>query len=96
MTPDLINGLFEFGGGILLWLNVRRLYKDRTLMGVTPWPVVFFTLWGYWNLWFYPALNCWWSWAGGLFVVAANTAWLVMLGLIVFGFWRKPDADNLP
>lgn len=84
MTPDLVNGLFEFIGGVLLWLNVRRLWRDRRVAGVSPLPVVFWTAWGLWNLWFYPMVGCWWSFAGGLFVVAANAAWLVLLAIV----WR--------
>ena len=86
MTPDLVNGLFEFGGGVLLWLNVRRLWRDRTVSGVSALPVVFWTAWGLWNLWFYPAVNCWASFAGGIFVVAANGAWL---GLLLWIEWKK-------
>ena len=87
MTPDLVNGLFEFGGGLLLWLNVRRLWRDRKIAGVSLWPVVFWTSWGGWNLFFYPAVGCWWSFAGGIFVVTANAAWLAMLGWV---HWRPP------
>ncbi|HQL76450.1 MAG TPA: hypothetical protein PLD58_25025 [Phycisphaerae bacterium] len=80
---DLVNGLFEMIGGVLLCLNVRRLARDRSVQGVSVWPVLFFTSWGCWNLLFYPALGCWWSFAGGLLVVAANVAWLILLRRIV-------------
>lgn len=76
--PDLINGTFELGGGILLWMNVYRLYKDKIIRGVSLAPFVFFTLWGYWNLYYYPHLSQWASFVGGIFVVAANTAWVLM------------------
>lgn len=82
MTPDLINGLFELVGGLLLAINVRRLWIDREIAGISPWPVAFFTSWGFWNLFFYPHLACWWSFAGGLLVVAANAAWLVLLATL--------------
>lgn len=80
---DLVNGLFELIGGVLLCLNVRRLARDRGVSGVSVWPVLFFTSWGCWNLLFYPSLGCWWSFAGGLLVVAANAAWLILLWRIV-------------
>jgi hypothetical protein len=79
MNADLINGLFEFCGGVLLWLNVRRLRRDGRVAGVSVAPTVFWTAWGAWNLYFYPSVGCWASWAGGLFVVAANAAWLGLL-----------------
>jgi hypothetical protein len=42
-------------------------------------PIAFFTAWGWWNVMFYPALGQWCSFAGGLFMVAANAAWLVQM-----------------
>jgi len=79
MNPDLVNGLFEAFGGLLLLENVRRLHKDKRIAGMSWIPVAFFTAWGFWNLYFYPAVGCWWSFAGGVLVVSANTAWLGML-----------------
>ena len=79
MTPDLVNGLFEFGGAAMLYLNVRALWRDRIIAGVHWGPVVFWTTWGFWNLFYYPHLDQWWSFAGGVAVVAMNTAWLVLL-----------------
>lgn len=76
---DLINGLFELGGGILLLINCYTLHRDKTVQGISPIPVYFFTAWGYWNLWFYPALSAWYSFAGGILVVAVNTVWLAQL-----------------
>jgi hypothetical protein len=76
LTPDLINGLFEFAGSAMLWANVHRLWKDKQTHGVTWYATGFFMTWGYWNLYFYPSLECWWSFAGGLSLVLANTVWL--------------------
>jgi hypothetical protein len=73
---DTVNGLFELLGGIVLWQNVRRIRQDRKLAGVD-WRVTgFFTGWGFWNLWYYPSLDQWLSFAGGLNIVAANFVWL--------------------
>lgn len=77
-TPDIINGLFEFGGAITLGLNVRRLLKDRMIAGVSIVPTAFFAAWGYWNLYYYPHLGQWVSFLGGLGVVIANTVWVVL------------------
>jgi hypothetical protein len=77
-TPDLINGLFEAGGALLSWLNVKRLLRDRTVQGVY-WPITgFWSLWGAWNIFFYSHLACWASFAGGLALVIGNTVWVVL------------------
>jgi hypothetical protein len=78
MTADLINGGFEFVGGLLLGLNCLRLHKDKQLRGVSVLPTVFYSAWGYWNLYFYPSLDAWWSFWGGIVVVTSNTAWVVL------------------
>lgn len=75
MTPDIINALFEGIGGLLIWVNVYRLYKDKRVSGVSLAPTAFFTVWGLWNLYFYPTLGAWWSFLGGISIVTANTVW---------------------
>lgn len=82
---DLINGLFEMVGGLLLFINVWRLWRDRTIAGVSWLPTVFFAAWGCWNLYFYPSVNCPWSFAGGLVVVTANVFWLALLWWVLHG-----------
>lgn len=86
MSPDLINGLFELGGAAFLLLNVRRMYRDKELRGVHWSPAFFFTTWGLWNLFYYPHLDQWWSFAGGLAIVSVNAAWL---GQVAYYLWRQ-------
>lgn len=76
MTPDHVNGSLEFIGSAMLWANVYRLYRDKQVHGVTWYATGFFMLWGWWNCYFYPAYDLWWSFAGGVSLVVANTAWL--------------------
>ncbi len=75
MTPDLINGALEFGSALLMLMNVRRLTIDKGISGVSLVPTVFFDAWGFWNLYYYPALNQWWSFAGGACLVSVNVIW---------------------
>lgn len=77
-TPDLINGLFEAGGAIAAWRNFIQLRRDREIRGVY-WPVyVFYSLWGFWNLYFYPVLSQWVSFTAGIVLVAGNCAWVLL------------------
>lgn len=76
MKPDYVNGAFELLGSITLWLNVVVLYRAKAIRGVHWGATAFFTCWGVWNLFYYPALGQWWSFAGGLSVMAANGTWL--------------------
>ena len=85
MHWDAINAIFEAGGGVLLAVNVRRLWRDRRLAGVSVWPTVWFTAWGLWNLVYYPALHQWWSLAAGVAVVVGNAAWLLLAAWL---WWR--------
>lgn len=78
MSPDLVNGLFELIGGFLCWLNVKKIYSVKQLVGVH-WEVqAFFSAWGFWNLWYYPALDQWFSFWGALFIVSGNSTWVAL------------------
>lgn len=81
MTPDYINGTFEFVGAIILLLDCIRLRRDRRVLGVHWGPKFFFMAWGLWNLYYYPALGQWFSFAGGCALVMVNAIWLVQLAL---------------
>ena len=80
MTPDHINGAFEGGGALLLALNTHALWRDRRIQGVHWGPIVFWSLWGVWNLYYYPSLGQTWSFVGGCGVVTMNLLWLGLLG----------------
>jgi uncharacterized membrane protein YfcA len=75
---DGVNGAFELSGGLFLFLNVIRLLKDKKVSGVSLAPVVFFSVWGLWNLVYYPSLGQWCSLVGGITVVVMNTVWVVL------------------
>ncbi len=78
ITPDIVNGTFEIIGGILCWMNAVRLWKDKAIKGVMWQVTTFFTLWGFWNLIYYPALGQWFSFLGGAFLVIRNTPWVIL------------------
>lgn len=76
--PDVINGTYELLGGVFLLVNCFKLLKDKEVKGISITASAFFTSWGYWNLYYYPSLNQWFSFAGGILIVAANTWWVYL------------------
>lgn len=76
MTPDQINGLFEGSAALFVLRNIRVLYKDKRVCGVSIISTGFFTAWGFWNLFYYPQLNQYWSWVGGIAIVVMNMVWI--------------------
>lgn len=78
MTPDLINGLFEACGGLLMLLDIKVIIRDRAVRGVY-WPSrIFFLVWGGWNVYFYSYYDHIWSWLGGAFMLAVNAVWVFL------------------
>jgi hypothetical protein len=74
--PDIINGLFEFFGAVAAYKNVAALRRDKNVAGIY-WPnFMFYTLWGVWNIYFYPALGQWFSFVGGLAILSGTASWL--------------------
>jgi hypothetical protein len=90
VIADVVNGSFELLGGFMLWQNVRAIRRDKAVRGVRILPTAFFTLWGIWNLYFYPSLGQWASFVGGLNIVVANLIWV---GLMV-RYSRPLDKTN--
>lgn len=76
MTPDLINGLFELSGSLFIWRSIWLLRRQRMVRGVSFLTTGFFAVWGLWNLWYYPSLDQWLSFAGGVSIVTANCIWV--------------------
>ena len=74
--PDLINGAFELLGALAICGHIRRLWVDKDVKGVSLWATVFFTSWGFWNLYYYPYLDQWASFAGGVAIVLGNMVWI--------------------
>jgi len=75
---DLVNGIFESVGGVLIWFNVLKLYLDKMIRGMS-WQVTgFFWTWGVFNVFYYPHLGQWLSFAGGLVICSANFIWIVL------------------
>lgn len=78
-VPDLINGTFEMLGGLFILQSVVKLHRQKMVRGVSWLHAGFFSAWGYWNLFYYPHLDQWLSFAGGIGIVTANTIWLGQL-----------------
>ena len=79
MTPDFFNGLFEVLGGVMVLNHCRAVLRDKAVAGVSILSTAFFSAWGFWNLFYYPHLDQWWSFAGGVVIVAANCLWVALL-----------------
>lgn len=76
---DIINAMFELFGGFFILNHCWVAYKDKAVAGVSIVSVIFFSLWGYWNLYYYPSLDQMWSFYGGVFIVITNTLWVFLL-----------------
>jgi hypothetical protein len=79
MWNDLVNGLIELVAAGFVLNHCRVLLRDRAVAGVSIVSTVFFALWGLWNLHYYPSLDQWLSFCGGLCIVVANTFYIVLL-----------------
>jgi hypothetical protein len=75
---DILNAIFELIGSLLAIMNIVKLIKDKAIRGVY-WPIwAFYTAWGFWNLYYYPSVDCWYSFLAGIIMVIANLIWLIL------------------
>lgn len=79
MTPDNINGIFEVLGCSFILPSVVKLHREKMVRGVSWLHALFFWSWGVWNMFYYPSLDQWWSFAGGVALFSANTVWVGQL-----------------
>ena len=79
MLADVVNGSLEALGGLMILNHCRVAWKDKSVKGVSILSVVFFTGWGIWNLYYYPHLDQWASFAGGLVIALANLVWIGLM-----------------
>jgi len=76
---DLINASFELLASMFALLNVRRMLIDKKSHGVSKVATTFFVAWGVWNLYYYPSLGQWASFAGGVSMTTVNAVWLFLM-----------------
>jgi hypothetical protein len=79
MSPDFFNGLFEAVAGLLVFNNCRAVLRDKQVKGVSIISTAIFTSWGFFNIYYYPSLDQWWSFSGGLVIVSANSLWVYLM-----------------
>ena len=77
--PDLTNAAFEVASSLFMLLNIRRLLKDKKVRGFDWRVMAFFVVWGDWNLYYYPHLDQWLSFAAGISIGLANTVYLALM-----------------
>lgn len=78
MTADTINSLFEFAAGIVIWMNVAKLYRDQKVRGVV-WPLGgFFAVAGLWSVGFLVSLGQTTSAVGAGFCALGNCTWTAL------------------
>ena len=78
-NSDKINSVFELFGGAFIVLSILQCYIDKSVAGVSLYHVAFFAGWGYWNLYYYKAIQQRASFLASIGVTAANTIWLALL-----------------
>ena len=87
---DICNAAFELFGGVFILNHCRALFEAKIVKGISIVSTVFFTAWGVWNLYYYPSLGQWASFAGGVFICLTNLLWVAML---VY-YRRNPGGRN--
>lgn len=89
---DIFNGIFELCGAPFVLLSIVKLHREKVVKGVSFYAVAYFTAWGIWNLYYYPQLDQWWSFAGGIALVVVNGIWVGQM--IYYGRKTKQRTTN--
>lgn len=76
---DLANAGFEFGGAIFILNHARVLFAEKIVRGISLVSIVFFLIWGIFNMFYYSHLEQSASWYAGIMVTLANLVWVSMI-----------------
>ncbi len=76
---DAANGGFEALASLAVLRSCWILHKDKMVRGVSLLMVAFFTVWGAWNVYYYPFLGQTLSFVAGVAVLLSNALYVSML-----------------
>jgi len=76
---DMINAAFEFGGFLALMPSIMAIMRDKRVHGMSLLTPLFFTSWGWWNLFYYPSLDQFWSAIAAGLLASTNSVYLALL-----------------
>lgn len=76
---DTINALFESSSCIFIGMSILKLHKDKQVKGVDWKHIIFFVVWGFWNMYYYPSLGQWKSFFGGVLITIFNSIWVMQI-----------------
>lgn len=74
---DLINSLFISGAIIAAYLDLRQVWRDRAVRGITAATSVLFTMWPVWDLYYYHCLGQFVSMFACLVLVCMRATWAI-------------------
>lgn len=77
--PDLVNSLYECFGFVAISMSCWEVYRAKRVSGVSIITVIFFTSWGFWNLYYYPSLGQTLSGVGAGLTCIANVTWVWLI-----------------
>lgn len=76
--PDTINGVFEFVGGLFAFYNCYTLFKDKQVKGISLTAASFFTIWAWWNMYYYRVLTQDCSFIAAIWMAIPSTIWITL------------------
>lgn len=76
VSSDFINSLFEFSGMFFIMPSIFKLHKQKRIQGISFIHVLFFLVWGMWNLYYYQDLNQPLSLIGAVGILTVNAVWV--------------------
>lgn len=78
-ASDLTNALFELGASAAIWISIFKVWEDKFVAGISWLTILFFTTWGFWNLYYYYDLEQYLSWYAGMAMAVTNVVYLYSL-----------------
>lgn len=75
---DYIMAAFQLGATFFLCLNIRAIFRDRALKGVSTWMIGFFTIWTVFGSYNWFVLDQYWSFVTSVLMGIVYAIWLAL------------------
>lgn len=93
ISAEQVLTVFFIACSAICWLNVRALYRDKTVKGVSIVPTCVFIATNIYEAWYFHHIHQFWAVFGSLSMLVVNLLWIILFLWYGFENWLEDQLD---